>query len=79
MCSWTTTTTNIPQNFTGELPDMGLNELTEYVKAIRNRCDIYLDIIQRGSVSHAIYTLLEDLYEDAQLIADEYCAERNGD
>ena len=54
--------------------DKGLKELTELVKAIRNRCEIYL-ALQGKDIDHALYTLLEDLYEDAQTIVDQYCTE----
>jgi hypothetical protein len=56
----------------------GLAELTELVKAIRNRCDIYL-VLQEAKATHLQATLLEDLYKDAQTIIDEYCVERQDD
>jgi len=59
--------------------DTGLSELTELVKAIRNRCDIYLAIRNNSTVNHAVPTLLEDMHEDSQTIMDEYCVERQDD
>ena len=49
-----------------------LEELTELIKSIKNRCDIYLLICHSGA-EHLLPTLLEDLYVDAQQIIDEYC------
>ena len=56
--------------------------LTELIKAIRNRCDIYLvlqDKVDAEKIKHAIPTLLEDMHEDSQAIMDEYCVERIDD
>ena len=55
-----------------------MTELTELVRQIRNRCDIYL-ILQQANAQHLQATLLEDLYTDAQTIMDEYCIERQDD
>jgi len=67
------------RTFTGELPmDTGLSELMELIKAIRNRCDACLDLHCIGR-EHLLHTILEDLYDDAQTIIDEYCIERNDD
>jgi len=55
-----------------------MDRLTELIKAIRNRCEIYLVLqnsIDREKISHAIPTLLEDIHEDSQAIMDEYCVE----
>jgi len=68
------------KNFTGEPPiDTGLAELMELIKAIRNRCDVCLDLYALGDREHLLHTILEDLYDDAQTIIDEYCIERNDD
>ena len=56
-------------------------ELTELIKSIRNRCDIYILITnisslsheERADVEHLLPTLLEDLFTDAQEIIDNYC------
>ena len=59
-----------------------MDRLTELIKAIRNRCDIYLALqnsVDREKISHAIPTLLEDMHEDSQAIVDEYCVERIDD
>jgi len=62
------------QNFTSELPvDTGLSEVIELVKAVRNRCDACLDLHAMGNREHLLHTILEDLYDDAQAIIDEYC------
>jgi hypothetical protein len=74
--SWTNTTGDAP-NTTGNA-DSGIVELTELIKAIRNRCDIY-DLVQKADAAHLLPTLLEDLFADAQTIIDEYCTERNDD
>ena len=65
------------RNVTGDCPvDTGLCELTELVKSIKNRCDIYLSIREIPELQAQLYTILEDLCEDAQTILDEYCTER---
>jgi hypothetical protein len=56
-----------------------MDRLTELIKAIRNRCDIYLLIQDSTEIKHAIPTLLEDMHEDSQAIMDEYCVERIDD
>ena len=56
--------------------DTELEDLGELIKAIRNRCDIWL-LLQESKeierIKHLYPTLLEDLYTDAQTILDEYC------
>lgn len=51
--------------------------LTELIKAIRNRCDIYL-VLQDDAekIKHAIPTLLEDMHEDSQEIIYNYCVKQ---
>ena len=49
------------------------DELTEIIKAIRNRCDVVLTLIEHYGTEHLIPTVLEDLYTDAQTIVDNYC------
>ena len=59
-----------------------MDRLTELIKAIRNRCDIYLalqDNADAEKIKHIIPTLLEDMHEDSQAIVDEYCVERIDD
>ena len=59
---------------------MDRSEVTELIKAIRNRCEIYLTLcnsVDLPALEPAIPTLLEDMCEDAQTIATEYCAENN--
>ena len=48
-----------------------------FVKQIRNRCDV---ILQFKPQDYLLYTLLEDIYEDAQAVATGYSAmtEDNG-
>jgi len=53
---------------------MNKNEVTELIKAIRNRCRIYLEVCERG-YDDCLPTLLEDIHEDSQAIIDEYCVE----
>ena len=52
-------------------------ELTELVRAIRNRCDIYLILKEVVKTEHLMPTLLEDLFIDAQEIMDSYCVEKH--
>jgi hypothetical protein len=47
-------------------------EMLSFIKQIRNRCDI---ILQFKPVDTLLYTLLEDIYEDAQAVATGYSAE----
>ena len=49
------------------------DELAEIIKAIRNRCDVVLTLIEHYGTEHLIPTVLEDLYTDAQTIVDDYC------
>jgi len=51
--------------------------IIELVKAIRNRCDIFLLLCDNDIAAHLFPALLEDLYQDAQDIIDEYCTEKN--
>jgi hypothetical protein len=58
---------------------MDKGEVTELIKAIRNRCDIYMLIRNNSIADHLLPTLLEDLHEDSQVIIDGYCVEKNDD
>ena len=49
------------------------DELTELIKAVRNRCDVVLTLIEHYGTERLIPTVLEDLYTDAQTIVDNYC------
>ena len=51
-------------------------EMLGFVKQIRNRCDV---ILQFKPVDTLLYTLLEDIYEDAQAVATGYSAETEDD
>ena len=56
-----------------------MDRLTELIKAIRNRCEIYLalqDNADAEKIKHAIPTLLEDLHEDSQEIIYNYCVKQ---
>jgi hypothetical protein len=55
---------------------MDKNEVTELIKAIRNRCDIYMLICDNPIADHLLPTLLEDLHYDSQAIIDGYCVEK---
>ena len=46
-------------------------EMLGFVKQIRNRCDM---ILQFKPQDYLLYTLLEDIYEDAQAVATGYSA-----
>ena len=56
---------------------MGKAEITEVIKAIRNRCDIYMLICDNPVADHLLPTLLEDLHTDSQNIIDGYCIEKD--
>jgi len=58
--------------------DTGLTELAELLKAIRNRCDAAILLIQQNH-TNLLATLLEDIHEDSQTIVDDYCIEKNDD
>ena len=53
-------------------------EITEVIKAIRNRCDIYMLICDNPVADHLLPTLLEDLHTDSQNIIDGCCVEKDG-
>ena len=73
---WASSTGCKPDNFTGEVPEDTM-ELVELIRAIRNRCDIFLALYPVGGTSHAWPTLLEDLGEDAMDILETYCIDDN--
>lgn len=52
------------------------DDLMELVKSIKNHCDIFLQIAQQPQLMHTIYTILEDLCQDAQRIITDYCEEK---
>ena len=54
---------------------MNKDEVTELVRQIRNRADIYMFICDNPIADHLLPTLLEDMHEDSQAIIDGYCAE----
>ena len=52
-------------------------EVTELVKQIRTRCDIYTLICGNPIADHLLPTILEDLHEDSQAIIDGFCTEKD--
>lgn len=56
---------------------MDKGEVTNLIKSIRNRCDIYLLIYDNEKAEPLLPTLLEDLHCDSQTINDGYCVEKN--
>jgi len=64
---------------------MDREQMLECVQSIRNRCDIVFiltdPMLSRYGmpvkVDKLLPTVLEDMYEDAQKIALEYCAKEN--
>jgi len=54
---------------------MNKGEVTELIKAIRHRCDIYLILADMENTGHLLPTVLEDMHEDSQAIIGEYCVE----
>ena len=51
---------------------MELDELSELIKSIRNRCFIADILIEQGR-PELLPTVLEDLHLDSQTIALDYC------
>lgn len=49
------------------------DELIELIRSINNRCVIFLAICEFGDISYTLPTILEDMYEDCQEIAEKYC------
>ena len=49
-----------------------ISQLKEYLKATKNLADIALLIIDSNR-NDLLWTALETLYEQAQLITDEFC------
>jgi hypothetical protein len=55
---------------------MDRKQLTELIKTIRNRCNIYLMIHDRDEAEGVLPTVLEDICSDAQVIF-ETCVEKD--
>ena len=53
-------------------------EMLCFVKQIRNRCDAIIKFVPSDELE-IIYTLLEDIYEDAQAVATGYSAFKDCD
>ena len=51
--------------------------ITELIRQIRNRCDIYMLIKDDPNAGYLLPTLLEDIHEDSQAIIDGFCIEEN--
>ena len=58
---------------------MDKGEVTELIKQIRNRCDLYILVCQNPIADHLLPTLLEDVHEDSQAIIDGFCVEDRHD
>ena len=56
---------------------MDKDQVTELIKQIRNRCDIYMLIRDNPVADHLLPTLLEDLHEDSQEIIHGFCTEND--
>lgn len=65
-----------PNNYTGELPQEETDELVELIRAIRNRCDIFLALYSVPNSKKWWATLLEDLCEDSQDVLKFYCIDK---
>ena len=76
MNDWESFTGCRPNNFTGEMPWEETDELVELIKAIRNRCNIFLAAYPLLRNDHLWATLLEDLGEDAQDVLELYCIDK---
>lgn len=48
-------------------------ELAETIKQIKNRCDAVLWLLENPDAFYVLPTLLGDIYEDAQLIVEDFC------
>jgi len=71
---WETTT--LPaEAITGdmEIENEYNDRLVEIIKQIKNRCDAVLWLLENPDSFYVLPTILEDIYQDAQLIIDEYC------
>ena len=55
------------------------DDVTEIVKSIRNRCDIYILIKDNPMANHLLPTLLEDLHSDSQAIIEGFCVDEKND
>jgi len=51
--------------------------LAEELRALRNRCDAVLSILEIPDAFYVVHTLIEDIFESAQEIVDEYCVEED--
>jgi len=58
---------------------MDKKEVAELIKAIKNRCEIYLMLCNPSMTDHdhLLPTILEDIHEDSQAIAEGFCVEKN--
>jgi len=50
-------------------------ELIEQLKAIRNRIDAVMWLLENPDAFYTIHTLLEDIVESADIILEDYCIE----
>lgn len=53
-----------------------IDDFHETVKAMRNRCDVLLELNEHSDLFYAIPTVLEDLFEDAQRLVEDYAVDR---
>ena len=49
------------------------DNLKDLINSIQNRCEIFWLIADLPSSPYLVSTLLEDLYNDSQVIIDNYC------
>ena len=49
-----------------------IDDLHETLSAMRNRIDVLLELNQHDDLAYAIPTVLEDLFEDAQRLIEDY-------
>jgi len=54
------------------MDERDISQLKEYLKATKNLADIALPIIDNNR-NDLLWTALETLYDQAQLITDEFC------
>ncbi len=63
------------QTITGDPWEEDVDNFHESIIAMRNRCDVLLELNQHDDLAHLIPTILEDLYEDCQRLIDEYATD----
>jgi hypothetical protein len=71
-------TTTLPYNesITGDIEESDA-ELIEQLNSMRNRIDAVLWLLENPNAFYVLHTLLEDIYEAAEIILEDFCVEGN--